>query len=152
MATERYRLVIGNKNWSSWSLKPWLAMKRGGLPFQEINFRLRRPDSKEQLLTYCPSGLVPTPLSGDLAIWDRLAILNYLAEQHPDIEMWPRDQAARAIARSVSAEIHSGFQALRENCSMELLARSPQSTLPSASKRTSVVSSPSGATAGRGMA
>jgi len=75
MATERYRLVIGNKNWSSWSLRPGLAMKRLDVPFEEINIRLRRPDSKEQLLKYCPSGLVPTLLKGDLAIWDSFAIL-----------------------------------------------------------------------------
>ncbi len=132
MATERYRLVIGNKNWSSWSLRPWLAMKRLAVPFEEINIRLRRPDSKEQLLKYCPSGLVPTLLKGDLAIWDSFAILDYLAEQYRDVELWPRDPAARAIARSVSAEMHSGFQALRENCPMELLVHSPQSTLPPA--------------------
>jgi len=107
-------------------------MKRPALPFEEINIRLWRPDSKEQLLKSCPSGLVPTLLNGDLAIWDSLAILDYLAEQHPNIEMWPRYRAARADARPVSAEMHSGFQALRENCSMELLARSPQSTLPPA--------------------
>ena len=67
MTTQRYRLVIGNKNWSSWSLRPWLAMKRLGLPFEEINIRLRRPESKDQLLVYSPSGLVPTLLDGDLA-------------------------------------------------------------------------------------
>lgn len=129
MATERYRLVIGNKNWSSWSLRPWLVMRLLAVPFEEINIRLRRPDSKEQLLKHCPSGLVPTLLKGDLAIWDSLAILDYLAEQSRDVDLWPRDPAARAIARSVSAEMHSGFQALRENCPMELLAHSPQSTL-----------------------
>ena len=109
MATERYRLVIGNKNWSSWSLRPWLAMKLLAVPFEEINIRLRRADSKEQLLKLYPSGLVPTLLKGDLAIWDSLAILDYLAEPYPDAELWPRDPAARAIARSVSAEMHSGF-------------------------------------------
>jgi len=107
-------------------------MKRLGLPFEEINIRLRRPDSKEQLLTYCPSGLVPTLLDGGLAIWDSLAILDNLAEQHPNVEMWPRDQAARAIARPVSAEMHSGFQALRENCPMELPAQHSTSSLPPA--------------------
>ncbi len=76
MATQRYRLVIGNKNWSSWSLRPRLAMKRLGLPFEEINIRLRRPDSKEQLLVYCPFGLVPKLLHGDLAICDSFAILD----------------------------------------------------------------------------
>jgi len=104
-------------------------MKRLGLPFEEINIRLRRPESKEQLLAYCPSGLVPTLLDGDLAIWHSLAILDYLAEQHPNIEMWPRNQAARAIARSVSAEMHSGFQALRENFPMELLAQHSKNSL-----------------------
>ncbi|MEE8252312.1 MAG: hypothetical protein V3R17_00090 [Hyphomicrobium sp.] len=77
MATERYRLVIGNKNWSSWSLRPWLAMKRLDVPFEEINIRLRRPDSKEQLLKYCPSGLDPTLLNGDLTNWDSFAILEH---------------------------------------------------------------------------
>jgi glutathione S-transferase len=130
MTTPRYRLVIGNKNWSSWSLRPWLAMKRAGLAFEEINIRLRRPDSKAQILRHSPSGLVPTLIDGDLAIWDSLAILEYLAEQHPTAGLWPADRAARALARSASAEIHAGFHALRQSCSMELLARAPVSSLP----------------------
>jgi glutathione S-transferase len=130
MTAKRYCLVIGNKNWSSWSLRPWLAMKRLGLPFDEINIRLRRPDSKGQILKHSPSGLVPTLIDGDLAIWDSLSILEYLADQHPEAHLWPREPAARAIARSVSAEIHSGFQSLRQHCSMELLARAPQASVP----------------------
>jgi glutathione S-transferase len=130
MTATRYRLVIGNKNWSSWSLRPWLAMKRLRLAFDEINIRLRRPDSKAQILAHCPSGLVPTLLAGDLAIWDSLAILEYLAEQHPQAPMWPHNAAARATARSVSAEMHAGFAALRQHCSMELLARAPLASLP----------------------
>jgi glutathione S-transferase len=126
----RYRLVIGNKNWSSWSLRPWLAMKRLGIAFDEVNIRLRRPDSKAQILAHCPSGLVPTLLAGDLAIWDSLAILEYLAEQHAQAPMWPDNAAARATARSVSAEMHAGFTALRQHCPMELLARAPQTLLP----------------------
>lgn len=130
MTAARYRLVIGNKNWSSWSLRPWLAMTRMGLSFEEINVRLRQPDSKAQILKLSPSGLVPTLIDGDLVIWDSLAILEYLAEQHPDARLWPADRAARAIARAVAAEMHSGFQALRQACSMELLAVKPMADLP----------------------
>jgi glutathione S-transferase len=128
MAANRYRLVIGNKNWSSWSLRPWLAMRRAGLLFDEINVRLRLPESKVEILKHSPSGLVPTLIDGDLAVWDSLAILEYVAERHPEAELWPRE--ARAIARSASAEMHSGFGPLRQHCSMEVLASSPQATLP----------------------
>ena len=130
MTTTCYRLVIGNKAWSSWSLRPWLAMRRLGLPFEEINIPLRLPGSKAEILEHSPSGLVPTLLDGDLAIWDSLAILEYLGEQHPEGQIWPEPRAARAMARSVSAEMHSGFPALRQHCSMDLLARLPQPTLP----------------------
>jgi glutathione S-transferase len=130
MAANRYRLVIGNKNWSSWSLRPWLAMRRSGLPFDEINVPLRLPESKAEILKHSPSGLVPTLIDGDLVIWDSLAILEYLAERHPEAELWPRDAGPRAIARSASAEMHSGFAPLRQHCSMEVLASSPQATLP----------------------
>ena len=130
MATNRYRLVIGNKNWSSWSLRPWLAMRRFGLPFEEINVRLRQADSKAAILKFSPSGLVPLLLDGDLAVWDSLAIIEYLAEQHPDKHMWPADRQARALARCVSAEIHSGFAPLRQACSMEILAAKPLEPVP----------------------
>jgi glutathione S-transferase len=130
MAANRYRLVIGNKNWSSWSLRPWLAMRRAGLLFDEINVRLRLPESKVEILKHSPSGLVPTLIDGDLAVWDSLAILEYVAERHPEAELWPREARARAIARSASAEMHSGFGPLRQHCSMEVLASSPQATLP----------------------
>jgi glutathione S-transferase len=130
MAANRYRLVIGNKNWSSWSLRPWLAMRRAGLLFDEINVRLRLPESKVEILKHSPSGLVPTLIDGDLAVWDSLAILEYVAERHPEAELWPREARAGAIARSASAEMHSGFGPLRQHCSMEVLASSPQATLP----------------------
>ena len=130
MTGKRYRLVIGNKNWSSWSLRPWLAMQRMGLPFEEVNVRLRRPESKAEILKYSPSGFVPVLLDGDLAVWDSLAILEYLADQHPDKHLWPREKEARALARCTSAEIHAGFGALRSACSMELLARSPLEPVP----------------------
>lgn len=122
-----YRLVIGNKNWSSWSLRPWLAMRHAGLAFEEINVRLRRPDSKAEIEKHSPSGLVPTLIDGDLVIWDSLAILEYLAETYPDQQLWPLEPVARARARSVAAEMHSGFQPLRQHCPMEVLARNPMS-------------------------
>ena len=92
MAANRYRLVIGNKNWSSWSLRPWLAMRRFGVPFEEINVRLRLPESKAEISRFSPSGLVPLLLDGNLAVWDSLAILEYLADEHPDLGVWPADR------------------------------------------------------------
>jgi len=130
MTATQYRLVIGNKAWSSWSLRPWLAMTRAGLAFTEINVPLRRPDSKAAILAHSPSGLVPTLLHGDLAVWDSLAIMEFLAEAHPEARLWPQESAAKAIARSVSAEMHSGFSALRQHCPMDLFARTPMPELP----------------------
>jgi glutathione S-transferase len=130
MATNRYRLVIGNKNWSSWSLRPWLAMRRTGVPFEEINVRLRQADSKAAIAKYSPSGMVPLLLDGDLAIWDSLAIIEYLSDAHPETALWPADRRARAVARSVAAEMHSSFVPLRSTCPMEILARNPLDPLP----------------------
>jgi len=127
-----YQLVIGDKNISSWSLRPWLAMKHAGLPFREINIVLRGPDTKAQILSYSPAGKVPALLAGGDVIWDSLAILEFLAEAHPDARLWPAAPAARALARSVSAEMHSGFAALREHCSMDIVARVPMASLPEA--------------------
>ena len=125
-----YRLVIGNKNISSWSLRPWLAMRHAGIPFQEINIKLRLEDSQAQILRHSPSGRVPALLVGGQVIWDSLAILEFLAEAHPEAGLWPQAREARALARSAAAEMHSGFAALREHCPMELLARLPMATLP----------------------
>jgi glutathione S-transferase len=125
-----YRLVIGDKNISSWSLRPWLAMRQTGIPFDEINVKLRQPESKSDILRYSPSGRVPVLLVGAQAIWDTQAILEYLAETHPDAGLWPEAREARALARSAAAEMHSGFAALREHCPMELLARLPMANLP----------------------
>lgn len=129
MAGEGYRLVIGNKNTSSWSLRPWLALKQAGIPFTEVRINLRDPDMKQQILAHSPAGKVPVLWADDLMIWDSLAILEYLAGQHPDKTLWPSDVAARAIARAASAEMHSGFQALREHCPMKLLATEPKDDL-----------------------
>jgi glutathione S-transferase len=125
-----YWLVIGNKNASSWSLRPWLAMRHAGIAFDEINVDLRAPDAKAQILEHSPSGKVPALITDGRAIWDSLAILEFLAETHPRAALWPKSAAARALARSVSAEMHAGFQALRQNCPMDFLGRTPKARLP----------------------
>jgi len=125
-----YRLVIGDKNVSSWSLRPWLAMRHAGIPFVEINIKLRQPESKANILRYSPSGKVPTLLAGGQAIWDSLAILEYLAEAHPEARLWPQPGEVRALARSAATEMHAGFAALREHCPMDFLARLPMAALP----------------------
>ena len=123
---EEYRLVIGNKNTSSWSLRPWLAFKQANIGFTEVRINLRAPDAKQQMLAHSPAGKVPVLWAGDLMIWDSLAILEYVAERHPEKSLWPADVKARAVARSVSAEMHSGFQPLREHCPMKILSVDPR--------------------------
>lgn len=114
-----YELVIGNKNGSSWSLRPWLVMTAFAIPFGETLIRLRRPETPAELLRHSPSGKVPVLKSNGLLVWDSLAIIEFLAEQHPNKGLWPADVAARATARCVSAEMHAGFQALRNECPMD---------------------------------
>jgi len=116
-------LVVGNKNYSSWSLRPWLAMKALGLEFEERRVSLYVPGAKERLLGYSPAGKVPILIDGERRVWDSLAILEYLAESHPSL--WPAAPAARAVARSISAEMHSGFGALRQHMSMNIRKRHP---------------------------
>jgi len=125
MAASNYTLVIGDKNFSSWSLRPWIALKYFGIPFTEERVRLRQPESKAEILRYSPSGKVPALRVGTRVIWDSFAILEFLAEKHPEKSLWPKSEDARAEARSVSAEMHSGFATLRNEMSMELLARLP---------------------------
>jgi glutathione S-transferase len=120
-----YTLIIGDKNFSSWSLRPWIAMKRFGIPFAEERIRLRQPQSKAAILRHSPSGKVPALKTNGLVVCDSLSILEYLAERHPELNMWPRDEEARAVARSISAEMHSGFVTLRNEMSMDLLATFP---------------------------
>jgi glutathione S-transferase len=127
-----YELVIGDKNISSWSLRPWLAMRHAGIPFREINIRLRMPETKAQILSFSGAGKVPVLLAQGQAIWDTLAILEFLAEAHPEAGLWPQRREARAHARSAAAEMHSGFQALREHCPMDLVRRLPMASLPDA--------------------
>lgn len=116
-------LVIGNKNYSSWSLRPWLAMRVAGIPFEEVRIPLYRADTAADLAARSPSGLVPSLQDGDLTIWDSLAICEYLAERFPDRDLWPAEPAARAVARSVSAEMHAGFAGLRSAMSMNIRRR-----------------------------
>lgn len=123
MAPASYKLVIGNKMWSSWSLRPWLLMRQFGIAFDEVHIRLRWPDTAEQIKAYSPSGKVPVLIAGGLTIWDTLAIVEFLADAHPELPIWPKDAELRAVARSVSAEMHSGFVALRQNCPMDFMAR-----------------------------
>ena len=113
-------LVIGNKQFSSWSLRPWLALKQIGLPFREVLVLLRRPETRAEILKYSPSGKVPYLIDGSLGVWDSLAIIEYLNELKPEARLWPADRAARAFARSISAEMHSGFAALRQHLGMDL--------------------------------
>lgn len=125
-----YRLVIGDKNTSSWSLRPWLPLRHAAIPFEEISVKLRQPDTRAQILRYSPSGHVPALLFDGQVIWDSLAILEYLADAHPDARLWPNDRDTRAHARCVAAEMHSGFAALRAHCPMDFLARSTFPSLP----------------------
>jgi len=118
-------LVIGNKNYSSWSLRPWLAMRVAGIPFQEVRIPLYRADTQADLAAWSPSGLVPLLRDGELKVWDSLAICEYLAERFPDRGLWPDEPAARAVARSVSAEMHAGFAGLRGAMSMNIRRRYP---------------------------
>ena len=117
------KLVIGNKNYSSWSLRPWLAMKVAGIAFTEERIPLYGPGSKEKILAFSAAGKVPCLVDGETRVWDSLAICEYLAEKDPGL--WPRDSTARAVARSVSAEMHSGFQNLRTHMSMNIRKRYP---------------------------
>lgn len=114
-------LVIGTKNWSTWSLRPWLVLKRTGAPFTETLVPLREVETSTQaILKHSPSGLVPVLKDGGLTIWDSLAICEYLAERFPEAGLWPADPASRALARAATAEMHSGFQSLRGECPMDL--------------------------------
>jgi glutathione S-transferase len=116
-------LVVGNKNYSSWSLRPWLALRVAGIPFEEILILIHQPETKAQILKYSPAGFVPVLKDGDVTVWDSLSICEYLAETFPEAKLWPADRAARAKARSISAEMHSGFTALRRDLSMDIRAR-----------------------------
>ena len=117
-------LIIGTKVWSSWSLRPWLAIKRTGKPFTETLVQLREVGTSEEVAKVSPSARVPVLKDGELTVWDSLAICEYLAETFPAARLWPTDPAARALGRSAAAEMHSGFASLRGECPMDLSLRS----------------------------
>lgn len=124
------KLYIGNKNYSSWSMRPWVLLKQAGIPFEEVMVRFDAFDAdsnfKHVITGINPAGRVPVLTDGDLAVWDTLAIAEYVAESFPDRQLWPAGKAARARARSVCAEMHSGFSALRSNCPMNIEAMLPE--------------------------
>jgi glutathione S-transferase len=115
-------LVIGTKAWSTWSMRPWLVLKKTGAPFSETLIQLRQENnmSAEAIKPHSATGLVPALKDGDLTVCDSLAICEYLAERFPDAGLWPKDAAARALARSAAAEMHAGFSSLRSECPMDL--------------------------------
>lgn len=118
------KLIIANKTHSSWSLRPWLVLKEFGIPFEEVLIpfgpTMDDPDWKRAVAEYTPARKVPSLVDGAIAVWDSLSIIEYIAEKRPDLPIWPHDPAARALARSICAEMHSGFGALRNACPMNL--------------------------------
>jgi glutathione S-transferase len=124
------KLYIGNKNYSSWSMRPWVLLTQAGIPFDTVKLRFDAftPESsfKRTLKALTPTGTVPVLVDGDLVVWDTLAIVEYLAERHPERNLWPADRTARARARSICAEMHAGFAALRNFCPMNIEASLPE--------------------------
>jgi glutathione S-transferase len=118
-----YKLVIANKNYSSWSLRAWLYLTESNIAFEEIQIPLFTDNWQEEVARYSPGGLVPVLLDGDITVWDSMAIIEHVREQHPDAVGWPVPDRARAHARSVSAEMHSGFLALRGELPQNLRVR-----------------------------
>jgi len=125
----RYTIVLGNKNYSSWSLRGWLPLKQTGAPFEEIVIPLRGTETRTEILKHSPAGKVPVLETSNLLIWDSLAIAEFLAENHPEAGLWPKDNTARAMARSVAAEMHSGFPSLRQQLPMDMRTRRMEKTL-----------------------
>lgn len=118
---ENLVLYVGTKSISSWSLRPYLVLARLEVPFEERVIELDQPDTKQKMLAISPSGRVPVLHHGKTVVWDSLAICEYLADLFPDQRLWPTDRAARALARSISCEMHAGFPAMRRHFSMDLL-------------------------------
>ncbi|MGA0571630.1 glutathione S-transferase family protein [Variovorax sp. VNK109] len=120
------KLYIGNKNYSSWSMRPWVTLKQAGIPFEEVKVRFDSFDADSEFKRVIgkvnPVGKVPVLVDGDLVVWDTLAIAEYVAEKFPDKQLWPADAKARARARSICAEMHTGFSALRNHCGMNIEA------------------------------
>jgi glutathione S-transferase len=126
-------LYVANKNYSSWSMRPWVLLKQAGIPFEEVKVRFDPfdlPDAdsqfKQRLAQVTPAGRVPVLVDDGFAVWDSLAIVEYLHEKYPDRNVWPADAKARARARTVCAEMHAGFSSLRSHCPMNIEASLPQ--------------------------
>ena len=118
-------LIVANKNYSSWSLRAWLALAQAGIVFDEIRIALGMPDTREKLRGYSPAGKVPVLIDGNVKVWESIAICEYAAERWPEKHLWPSDRAARAHARSICAEMHAGFAALRAAMPMNCRSRYP---------------------------
>lgn len=118
-------IVIGTKAWSSWSLRPWLALKMAGQKFKETPIELRQPDTREKILKHSPAGFVPILKHGKLVVWESLAICEYIAEAFPKARLWPDGKEARAVARAAATEMHGGFAPLRAAMSMDVKKRHP---------------------------
>lgn len=125
-----FTLIIGNKNYSSWSLRPWLVLKQAGVEFDEIRISLYTSTSRQEILQHSPSGKVPALRHGNLTLWESLAICEYIVELFPDRHLLPASPDARAVARSVSSEMHAGFMPLRQHLSMDCRARISKQFLP----------------------
>lgn len=126
-----YTLVVGNKAYSSWSLRPWLVLRHAGIAFDEVRIPLYQDGHVAKIRGYSAAGKVPILIHGPTTVWESLAICEYLAERHPDKQLWPADAVARAYARSISTEMHAGFSALRSTLGMNvrrILPRSGMST------------------------
>ena len=137
----RYTLIVGTRNWSSWSLRPFVALKAAGQDFETIDIRLRQyeaPTTREQILKHSPAGKVPVLKIEEhgkiLTVWDSLAICETIAERHPEAGLWPDDASARAIARSYYCEMHSGFPVVRDQLSMDFANKQPLPELREATR------------------
>jgi glutathione S-transferase len=129
------RLVIANRNYSSWSLRPWLALRQAGIPFEEQSISFNAPDFKLQVERISGAGQVPVLIDDELVVWDSLAIVEYLAERWPARHLWPTDSSARAHARAICSEMHAGLAALRAALPMNCSARFPTPLLPREARR-----------------
>lgn len=129
------KLIIANKNYSTWSLRPWLLMRHAGIPFQEELIDFNASDFKERVRQYSGAGKVPVLVDGDLVVWDSLAIAEYIAEKFPEKGLWPHAAPARAVARSACAEMHSGFQEMRSRLTMNCQVRFTNMLLHKAARR-----------------
>ncbi len=124
------QLVIVNKAYSSWSLRPWMVMTHFGIPFEETVIPMGRPETRAEILKFSPTGKCPMLQDGDVEVWESLAIIEYLAERFPDLAIWPRAHSARAHARALSSEMHAGFTALRQHCPTQFLRPVRKIALP----------------------